>query len=54
MTATISVIVMNGPTPIMSIMFSDVAELRLSPRTSCGGALDGCWLSIGCMDRTSE
>jgi hypothetical protein len=28
--------VMNGPTPIMSIMLSAVAEERLRPRTSCG------------------
>jgi len=28
--------VMNGPTPIMSIMFRAVAEARPMPRTSCG------------------
>ena len=35
-TVTISGIVINGPTPIMSIMFSAVAEPRPMPRTSCG------------------
>jgi hypothetical protein len=28
--------VMNGPTPIMSIMFSVVADRRLTPRISLG------------------
>src|SRR4051794_26976398 len=29
--------VMNGPTPIMSIMFSTVASFTVSSRASCGG-----------------
>src|SRR5215470_9414850 len=36
MAATISGSVMNGPTPIMSTMFSVVAGKSVSPRTSCG------------------
>src|SRR2546430_14563312 len=35
-TVTMSGIVINGPTPIMSIMFSAVAEPSPMPRMSCG------------------
>src|SRR3974390_2129797 len=34
---TMSGMVMNGPTPIMSIMFSVVAPARPTPRISSGG-----------------
>src|SRR5947209_136993 len=40
MAPIISGIVMNGPTPIMSIMFSVVALPRPMPRTRCG-----CWMA---------
>src|SRR3954471_1336839 len=37
MAPTTSGKVMNGPTPIMSIMFSTVASFTVSSRASCGG-----------------
>src|SRR6266404_3646103 len=53
MALMISGMVMNGPTPIMSIMFSAVALFSESPRTSLGetsaAALGSlfCWFMSG-------
>ena len=44
---------MNGPTPIMSIMFSAVALPSPTPRTSCGatgGALGSEAVKLGLVD----
>ncbi len=46
---TINGIVMNGPTPIMSIMFSAVALPRLIPRMSCGELLSADWEGSCCI-----
>src|SRR5437588_10587257 len=49
MAPMMSGMVMKGPTPIMSIMFSAVALVSESPRTICGALADsGCgfrWLT---------
>src|SRR5947209_9322184 len=47
MAPTTSGKVMNGPTPIMSIMFSTVASFTDNSRASCGAA--PLWASVGCM-----
>src|SRR5579862_4760749 len=44
--ATTSGMVMNGPTPIMSIMFSAVALPRPMPRIRLGELVDSCEVCI--------
>src|SRR5882757_8876309 len=46
--------VMNGPTPIISIMLRTVASFTVSSRASCGAAVSGSVCGMTCAHQVNE